>query len=402
MVIDGLSPDGLATAEYARFRNFLFDAEFVPMRAAKTDRPQPNIVYTRSSLLQDAALAGVAGANFVSMECLGNLGRFGNQVWQYLFVRLYGLRNGLAVRVPAWEGEKVFGFTDERPAPGQKRAQLNFPGVGDVDLELWEVEDAPRDIDFNGHFQNVPPQWRVHRDFVRTMFKLRADWLAAVGALTRSLAADARTLVTVHVRRGDYKRGQHVDPLFRLAPVGWYVKLLDEIWPRLSRPILHVSTDEPRAIRPQFQKFEQLDAGILLRGNPAHVLDFVLLQEADYLVACNSSFSTAAALLGKRGQTCYIVDFDCESVVPYEPWNEVSFAHRFVRESRTIAAPGYGLHGARRRVLAMGPQVAAKAKLEAELEELRDRISSLENDARWPGKLFVRRILRAVRNFGDR
>ena len=223
VVIDGLSPDGLAGAEYARIRNFLFDAGFVPLRSGEADRPQPNIVYARSSLLQDAALAGVAGQNFVSMECLGNLGRFGNQIWQYLFVRMYGLRNGLAVRVPEWEGNKVFGFADECPVSTQEREQMSFPGVGDIDLELWEIDDAPQNLDFKGYFQNVPPQWRVHQDFVRTIFKLRPDWHEQMGKLTQSLATAGRTLVAIHVRRGDYRRGQYANPLFRLAPVDWYM-----------------------------------------------------------------------------------------------------------------------------------------------------------------------------------
>jgi hypothetical protein len=309
----------------------------------------------------------------------------------------------LMVRVPEWEGEKLFGFADERPLPGHDHEQMSFPGAGDIDLELWEIDDPPRNVDFKGFFQNVPPQWRVHRDFIRDMFKLRPDWHDAVAALARSLAAAGRTLVAIHVRRGDFKRGQYASPMFRLAPVDWYTKLLDEIWPYLSRPVLHVSTDEPQGIRPLFQKYEQLDAGFLNRdfGLPAHVVDFFLLKEADRLVACNSSFSTAAALLGKRDQQCYIVDFESESVVPYDPWTEISFVRRFLPEARTVAGFGhYGLHGARRRVLAMAPQLAAKTRLEAEVATLRDRIRTLEADRGWIGKRSLRRVWRAVRRLG--
>ena len=401
ILIDGISIDAFGTNRYARFRNFLFDSGFVPIKGGLPSRSEAHVLYGRSSHLHCASDAGVAGTDFVSMESLGNHGRFGNQIWQYLFVRMYGLRNGLVVRVPRWEGETVFCFSDERPLSKVEREQLSLPGIGDVDLGLWEVDDPPRNIDFKGYFQNVPSQWRVHKDFVRNTFRLRPDWHSAVTALYQSLARTGCTIVAVHVRRGDYKRGQYVSPLYRLVPVDWYIKLLDDIWPRLSKPILHVSTDEPSVIRPLFKKYEQLDVTSLETnlGMPTHVLDFVVLKESDHLLACNSSFSTSAALLGKPGQRCYIADFDSESFVPYDPWTEVSFTRRFLPQSRSIAGGGYGSQGARRHALTMALQVAANIRMQAEINRLQNRIKALEASSRSPLKRIARHAWRTVRDF---
>src|SRR5258708_40090147 len=110
------------------------------------------------------------------------------------------------------------------------------------------------------------------------------------------------------------------------------------MWASLVRRLLHVSTDEPEMIKPEFADYEQLDATFFGRdfGIPENDRDFVLLQEAEHLVACNSPFSTMAAVIGKPGQKSYLADFRAQSFTPYDPCTEYSFGPRFVPESRLM------------------------------------------------------------------
>jgi hypothetical protein len=56
------------------------------------------------------------------MWCLGRLGKFGNQLIQYAFLRIYAHRHGLGVETPRWVGQKIYGFSD--PAPKRLRAPV--------------------------------------------------------------------------------------------------------------------------------------------------------------------------------------------------------------------------------------------------------------------------------------
>jgi hypothetical protein len=382
ILLDGLSIDDMVNNEYSRFRSFLFDSGYIPIKCKIADHPREHLVYARSSLLSDPSLAGASGRRSVGMKFLGNHGRFGNQLWQYLFIRMYGLRNGLTVKVPAWEGERLFGFSDARPSDDDQHESMIFFGLDDDDLELWEIDDAPGDVDFKGYFQNVPSQWGVHREFMRRLYTLNQEWGGATAQLNLLLNREGRTLVTIHVRRGDYRTYNHAKhPLFRLVPTHWYRALLDKIWPSLARPVLHVSTDEPETIKPEFDDYEQLDVTFFARdfGIPEHVRDFVLLQESDYLAACNSSFSTMAAVVGKPGQKSYLVDFRTQGFTPYDPWMESSFGARFVQDSRNMTFAGYGVRGARKRGLMARSVPAGNFRLLSEVERLRQRSAYLED-----------------------
>jgi hypothetical protein len=399
ILLDGISPADMAGDQFARFRSYLFDEGFVPVRSGAAGHPRSHVVYTRSALLSDPALAGASGGGFVSMTRLGDLGRFANQLWQYLFIRMYGLRNGLTIRVPAWDGEQYFGFSDERPAAGDRRRSLAFMGSGDDDLELWEIDDAPRNIDFRGYFQCVPPQWAAHRVFIRKLYAPKPEWRGAVERLHDLLNRDGRTLVSIHVRRGDYRVYDHDrHPQFRLAPIEWYRALLERTWPGLERPILHIATDEPETVNAAFGDYEQLDAAFMARdfGIPGHVCDFVLLQEADRLVACNSSFSTMAAVTGKPGQKCWLADFRVHGFTPYDPFTEPSAGARFIPESRSLTFDGFGVRAARRRGLMMRYMVAGHPEFQRDIERLSHGLQLLEGKG-GPVRRYFKRLWRAVR-----
>jgi hypothetical protein len=407
IVLDGVSAGDLAGGMYARFRSFLFDTGFVPVLQRIAGHPRDHIVYMRSATLADPSLAGIRGSDRVSMARIGHLGRFANQLWQYLFIRMYGLRNGLAIEVPAWDGEELFGFSDARPAAGSSPAlpslalpSLAFLGTGDDDLELWEIDDPPRNVDFKGYFQSLPPQWAAHRAFIRGLYTLKPEWRGAIDRLHQRLKEDRRTLISIHVRRGDYRSYDHGRrPEFRLVPVDWYRTLLDRIWPGLERPVLRVATDEPETVLPAFAGYDQLDVSFFAAdfGIPDHVRDFVMLQEADCLVACNSSFSTMAAVTGRPGQTCWLADFRIHGFTPYDPWREPSFGARFVPETRALAFDGHGVRAARRRSLMMRYLVARHPELTRDMDRLANGLQSLEGGKGGPVSRYFHRLWRAVR-----
>ena len=89
--------------------------------------------------------------NIITMTKLGQMGRFGNQVFQYMFLKTYARRHGLKVQVPKWIGNDLFGTTD--PVPTQQ-----FPEFQELYDKYPERMVVPRlnavlsDVDFNGFF----------------------------------------------------------------------------------------------------------------------------------------------------------------------------------------------------------------------------------------------------------
>jgi hypothetical protein len=334
----------------ARMRRALFEAGFVPAQRAKSDPPTDgSVCYVRSSLIDDAALAGVASLHAVSMTDLGSLGRFGNQLFQYAFLKLYALRNHLSLKVPPWQGESYFGFADERSS-ADAYPDLIFGGFDDDDLAFWEMDAPPANVNFSGFFQEIPACWIPHRRFLRRLFSLRLEWRLPLERLLAQLHHDERTLVAIHVRRGDYLEASPSDvPWFQCVPAEWYRALLDELWPTVRNPVLFVSTDGGDDVRAEFTKYRTLDEAATLSAMPELVRDFALLQGANVLALCNSSFSRMAALLADETQECFLPSFSQARFQPYDAWADRAFWRRFGPSNGGTGLSGSDISAVRRR-----------------------------------------------------
>lgn len=322
------APAQLRDGDDWKLQRSLFDRGLVAIGSVEVGGIEARCFLTSDAVRSPNRLNG-ASRGQITMSGLGSNGRFANQLFQYAYVRLYALRHGLTAAVPDWEGRALFDLQDPF-CTGVALPQLSFKGFTEDDLLLWEADDPPIDIDLLGYFQEIPECWQSHRPLLRRMFELSAEHQNAVDAWHNELTRGGqRTLVAIHVRRGDYRSFDI--PWFRLVPEDWYLDWLRAIWPTLYEPLLHVATDEPDAILPQFNQFE-LVAGTIgspVPQLPEHVRDFELLRRADYLAICNSSYSRMAAILAPSTQECFLPSFQKQCFVPYEPWIDPGFWARF-------------------------------------------------------------------------
>ncbi|NUB13735.1 glycosyltransferase [Azospirillum brasilense] len=312
---------------------FLFDQGFVPLRGVG-----PGRLFVRSAALPDPADAGADEGAAVAMTSLGSNGRFANQMFQYAFLRLYGLRAGAPIQVPAWDGEALFGLSNDRPDPNAL-PEIRFYDFDGDDRILWALDAPPAGVDFWGYFQELPESWRQHRAFLRRLFRLRADRSSPLDRWAdRVTEGGRRPLLAVHVRRGDYVR-LHREGLgwYRPIPESWYVAWLRERLAALTgagspEPVVFVATDDPAGVLPAFAEFEPLTAADVSAGDadlPAHLIDFEVLRRAGHLGIANSSFSRMASLLAPDGQRVAVPDIRTKRLVPYDPWGERAFWERF-------------------------------------------------------------------------
>ncbi len=361
-----LSPDPLAAETARQLRRSLFDRGLVCIGAAQAMGSKA-LCFLTGDAVRSLHNLDAESRGHVTFATLTEGGRFANQLFRYAYARLYALRHGLTAAFPEWEGGPLFGLHDQSCA-GLSFPRLSFPGFSDEDRQLWDKQDPPIDIDLAGYFQELPECWRRHRPLLRRLFQLPPDPRQALDAWHHQVTGGARrTLVAIHVRRGDYRILQSKQqPWFRLVPEQWYVDWLRTIWPTLRDPLLFVATDEPETVLPVFQEFPMISAPPvpLSPALPDHVRDFEMLRRADYLAICNSSFSRMAAILAPSTQKCFLPSFERENFVPYEPWMDPAFWTRFADSSRRTDLRGIrpappALKVAGRSALVASPDTAA-------------------------------------------
>jgi glycosyltransferase involved in cell wall biosynthesis len=317
-----------------KLRRTLFDRGLICIGSVPVERGKA-LCFLASDAVCSFNHLHVESRGHIGMSVLLHGAAFGNQLFRYACVKLYALRHGLTPAFPAWEGNQLFGLEDKR-CEGLELPELVYPGFADNDREIWEQDDPPINIDLKGYFQELPECWRRHRPLLRRLFQLPLEHREAIEAWRHSVTRGGRrTLVAVHVRRGDYRNFQGT-PYFRLVPEDWYLEWLRAIWPTLRDPVLFVGTDEPDAILPMFQEFETVSAtfGPEAPKLPDYIRDFEVMRRSDYLAMCNSSFGRMAAILAPPTQKCFLPSSQSQSFEPYAPWIDPAFWARFADPER--------------------------------------------------------------------
>ena len=256
-----------------------------------------------------------AGLPRVTMSTLGANGRFGNQLLQYAFLRMYAKEHGLVVEAPDWIGRDLFDFDDPLP-------QGPLPVVSERDADLpgslnREVPQVFANSDLWGFCCYHTARLRRYQGLFRSLFKPGRRVASVVASALESLRGRGNTIVAVHLRRADFGYGA-----YWIAPGAWYAAWLDGIWPSLDRPVLYVATDDVAAAA-ELARFRPVTATDLAAAIPGaeFFVDFEVLAEADAIATSNSTFSFVAAMLNERARAFVRPDRDRLSLVVFDPWN---------------------------------------------------------------------------------
>jgi len=248
----------------------------------------------------------------ISMRTLGANGRFANQLLQYAFLKLYARQHHLSAQSYDWIGRDLFGCDDPYPV-------ANFPPLDESQADLFASLNGGAPVhanrDITGYFCRHTREWQNRAPLFRALFQHRPvvrDWLRP--AMTE-LASRGRTLVGVHIRRGDFGQGQ-----FWIAPIEWYASWLRSIWNDLDAPVLYIASDDP-AVTAEFSDFHPVDARMLGAGRLDFCLDHHVLSRSHHLAISNSSFSFTAAMLNEKARGFVRPDRAVQALMPFDPWN---------------------------------------------------------------------------------
>lgn len=253
----------------------------------------------------------------ITMKTLGSQGRFGNQVLEYMFLHVYAKRHNLEVQVPKWVGCYLYGFDD--PPITVTLPTLREEHLGDArTLKSPPKGETCVDKNFLGYAQYCMSYYRPDKEFIQNLFTPLPAHRDRVQPAVDLLRSKGRTLVGIHIRRGDYGR-----MCYYCTPVEWYLTWLKRYWPTFDNPVLFVATED-RQLKSSFAAYNPHlveDLGITLSKEPYPFYDYLeydlkqrdswqmdffpefhVLASCDVIAAANSTYSFVPAVLNPKLQ----------------------------------------------------------------------------------------------------
>ena len=254
----------------------------------------------------------------ISFTRLGRYGRFGNQLFQYAFLRTSARRLGVKFYCPGWAGDSIFLLNDETersrvPGPTDRTYRQPLHNGGFLDSAL-RIEDG---TDIVGYFQS---EKYFDREAVTRWYTFRPERVAAVQDKYRHL--DLAQCAGIHLRFGDMKD----NPMFVVQPPRYYAKALS-ILPRRERIL--VFSDEAESAREHLRHIP--GEFIYVEGNEGFE-DLYLMTRCGDFVCSVSTLSWWGAWLSRQADKTVVAppdglrpgsfvrspDFCCAAWVPLD------------------------------------------------------------------------------------
>lgn len=285
----------------------------------------------------------------LTMSSMGQLGRFGNQLFQYAFLRICAENSEANVECPAWIGQTLFGHNDAPisrrlpPAVEQQDIGQNlFDVIPEFIPYLEKLADTKScrvradalekglvNVDLWGFFQVHTHLFRPYQQYFRSLFQPVSDLKIALENSLNILRSKGKTIIGIHIRRGDYVTEPRVG--FTLVfPTKWYCGWLDDIWSELEDPVLFLCSDDLESVIHDFAQYSPITSKDLEVRFPERMqdldiefyADFFILSSCDVVVTSNSNFSFVACMLNERAKKFVRPHWDFSSkFLVFDPWD---------------------------------------------------------------------------------
>ncbi|MEY3173236.1 MAG: hypothetical protein RLZZ436_1150 [Planctomycetota bacterium] len=135
----------------------------------------------------------------ISFSHLGTMGRLGNQMFQYAFIRAMATRLAVTFWCPNWEGDEIFDLRDDsmRATDRPNLKAWYAPDSNCGWLQDWRPVD---NVDYVGYF--VSARYLPAQETVRGWFRFRERVVAS--ALSRAMSIEFENSIALHVRLEDH------------------------------------------------------------------------------------------------------------------------------------------------------------------------------------------------------
>jgi len=256
------------------------------------------------------------------MSSLGSHG-FGNQIFQYAFLKTYARIHNLSVESPSWLGTYLFGHND--PPVTRILPEIYFDSDSRDKATLERLDAIQHDVDIRGFFQFHTSFYAHYKDYFRSLFQPVPALANRFSLLYETLRSRGKTAIGIHIRRGDYAQANH--RYLNITPTEWYLEWLRGFWETLEEPVLFIASDEPENVLTDFAAYNPvtyIDLDPTLTPDvfcAGFYVDFYLLSRCNAVAISNSTFSYAACMLNETGVIFARPHLPTRKLVPFDPWN---------------------------------------------------------------------------------
>lgn len=260
----------------------------------------------------------------ISMSTLGTNGRFGNQLFQYAYIKIYAKVNDLQVEVPDWIGRYIFGHDDAKIS---KQLTLVKERAGETKKpsKYFEINTLQplQNVDIWGYYQYHTKYYSPYKEYFRVLFKPVPDMEKPLKHIINQLRIKGNTIVSLHIRRGDYNCYSDTSYAY-YVPTEWYKEWLKRIWKTLDKPLLYIASDDLEKVLPDFAEYSPISRhDLIFPSDLDFFVDFYLLCHAEVLAISNSTFSFVASMLNEKAKQFLRPHRPTNKLISFDPWNSL-------------------------------------------------------------------------------
>ena len=225
----------------------------------------------------------------ITFNNIVNLGRLGNQMFQYATLLSLGMKKGIPIgfsQTPLKSfdgGDTVFNFQVSRSICDSPRTSVYEEPSFQFDDSLFDIEDGS---DILGYFQSWKYFDEIRGHLLREFTPNDQGIVDKVEKYVRVLKKEETPICAMHIRRGDYVQKQDYHPL---CDISYYKKAMKS--PVVSHMKMVIVTDDKDWARETFP-------GVLVSEMDTNLEDLWLIRSCDGVIMANSSFSWWGAYLG--------------------------------------------------------------------------------------------------------
>jgi FkbM family methyltransferase len=263
-------------SSHKKLRNFIIDSGYCEIY-----KDEINTIFVCKNLIK---------GNMISMNCLGSIGRLGNQMFQYAALRSLAKKFNYDYCLPYFEGrlcEEDLNIFDCFKLNNEERKNTNFYEIKSDTLGLDEniFNKCPNNVDLVGYFQDVK-YFENNSEDIKKSFTFKDDFFNLAKEYFYSSFGDDE-VISLHIRRGDYLNF----PQHPVQDIEYYSKALKFFNRQLK--VLIFTDDIEWAENQEIFKSERF---FFSRNNNTAV-DLCMQTFCKYHIIANSSYSWWGAWL---------------------------------------------------------------------------------------------------------
>lgn len=298
-----------------------------------------------------------------SMPTFGRHGRWGNMVFQYIFIRVLALQNNrdielnrngdyLNSRMNLYDDMTGIAALKTKPETIFLDGYHIFPNpLNNIPPFMWralyvtqvrgqkcfivkDVDEAinqalpiskNENIEVEGLFMVNPLLYKQHKEYIlNKLLNPIPEFKEFVEDCVNRLGKD-KTIIGIHIRRGDFVYNP-LDQMFQIpVPAKYINEWLTANISSFKNAVIYVCSDDANAYK-EIEKagFTVITTKKLKPGDEAmfdyEQLEWEILRRCNVLLTSNSSFSFSSAFLSTKTPLCYKFSFTEKRFVQFDPW----------------------------------------------------------------------------------